>query len=109
MREIGHFVGGKAVKGCSGRFGDVFNPATGEVQARVDEPGADPVAPRGGVDQQDPELGRGPVGFARVLGGHAQHAPRPPAVKLRDPAALARPVGMGREVGDDPRNERLES
>ena len=24
MREIGHFVGGKAVKGCSGRFGDVF-------------------------------------------------------------------------------------
>src|SRR5258708_1090156 len=35
MREIGHFVGGKEVKGCSGRFGDVFNPNTGEVQARV--------------------------------------------------------------------------
>src|ERR1700704_771622 len=35
MREIGHFVGGKAVKGCSGRFGDVFNPNTGEVQAKV--------------------------------------------------------------------------
>jgi malonate-semialdehyde dehydrogenase (acetylating) / methylmalonate-semialdehyde dehydrogenase len=35
MREIGHFIGGKAVKGTSGRFGDVFNPNTGEVQARV--------------------------------------------------------------------------
>src|SRR6201997_1559492 len=35
MREIGHFVGGKIVKGISGRFGDVFNPSTGEVQARV--------------------------------------------------------------------------
>ena len=35
MREIGHFIGGKAVKGTSGRFGDVFDPNTGAVQARV--------------------------------------------------------------------------
>ena len=35
MREIGHFIGGKEVKGGSGRFGDVFNPNTGEVQAKV--------------------------------------------------------------------------
>ena len=35
MRTIGHFVGGKEVAGASGRFGDVFNPNTGEVQARV--------------------------------------------------------------------------
>jgi malonate-semialdehyde dehydrogenase (acetylating) / methylmalonate-semialdehyde dehydrogenase len=35
MREIGHFIGGKEVKGTSGRYGDVFNPATGEVQAKV--------------------------------------------------------------------------
>jgi malonate-semialdehyde dehydrogenase (acetylating)/methylmalonate-semialdehyde dehydrogenase len=35
MREIGHFVDGKAVKGQSGRHGDVFDPNTGEVQARV--------------------------------------------------------------------------
>src|SRR6266702_3890554 len=35
MREIGHFVGGKEVKGSSGRFGEVFNPNTGEVQAKV--------------------------------------------------------------------------
>jgi malonate-semialdehyde dehydrogenase (acetylating)/methylmalonate-semialdehyde dehydrogenase len=35
MREIGHFIGGKEVKGTSGRQGDVFNPNTGEVQAKV--------------------------------------------------------------------------
>src|SRR4249920_281896 len=35
MREIGHFIGGKQVSGTSGRSGDVFNPNTGEVQARV--------------------------------------------------------------------------
>src|SRR5712672_2440779 len=35
MRDIGHFIGGKEVKGGSGRTGDVFDPNTGEVQARV--------------------------------------------------------------------------
>jgi malonate-semialdehyde dehydrogenase (acetylating)/methylmalonate-semialdehyde dehydrogenase len=35
MREIGHFVGGKSAKGASGRWGEVFDPNTGEVQARV--------------------------------------------------------------------------
>jgi malonate-semialdehyde dehydrogenase (acetylating)/methylmalonate-semialdehyde dehydrogenase len=35
MREIGHFIGGKTVKGTSGRSGDVFDPNTGEVQAKV--------------------------------------------------------------------------
>ena len=35
MREIGHFIGGKRVAGTSGRFGDIFNPNTGEVQAKV--------------------------------------------------------------------------
>ena len=35
MREIGHFIGGKHVAGRSGRTADVFNPATGEVQAKV--------------------------------------------------------------------------
>ena len=34
MREIGHFIGGKNVSG-SGRTGDVFNPNTGEIQAKV--------------------------------------------------------------------------
>lgn len=35
MQEIGHWVNGALVKGTSGRLADVFNPATGEVQARV--------------------------------------------------------------------------
>src|SRR5512142_441265 len=35
MREIGHFIGGKTVQGTSGRYGDVYDPNTGEVQARV--------------------------------------------------------------------------
>jgi malonate-semialdehyde dehydrogenase (acetylating)/methylmalonate-semialdehyde dehydrogenase len=35
MRDIGHFIGGKTVKGSSGRTGDVFDPNTGEVQAKV--------------------------------------------------------------------------
>ena len=35
MQDIGHFIGGKRVEGRSGRFADVYNPATGEVQARV--------------------------------------------------------------------------
>ncbi|MAY28502.1 MAG: methylmalonate-semialdehyde dehydrogenase (CoA acylating) [Aurantimonas sp.] len=35
MEQIGHFIGGKRVAGTSGRTADVFNPATGEVQAQV--------------------------------------------------------------------------
>jgi malonate-semialdehyde dehydrogenase (acetylating)/methylmalonate-semialdehyde dehydrogenase len=36
MQQIGHFVGGARVGGSNGgRAADVFNPATGEVQARV--------------------------------------------------------------------------
>ena len=35
MEEIGHFIDGKRVPGKSGRTAEVFNPATGEVQARV--------------------------------------------------------------------------
>ena len=35
MQELTHYIGGANVKGTSGRFADVFNPATGEVQAQV--------------------------------------------------------------------------
>jgi malonate-semialdehyde dehydrogenase (acetylating)/methylmalonate-semialdehyde dehydrogenase len=35
MRDIRHFIDGVSVAGTSGRFGEVFNPNTGEVQARV--------------------------------------------------------------------------
>ena len=35
MRSIGHFIGGREVKGTSGRSADVFEPMTGDVQAKV--------------------------------------------------------------------------
>ncbi|HEY1722491.1 MAG TPA: CoA-acylating methylmalonate-semialdehyde dehydrogenase [Magnetospirillaceae bacterium] len=35
MKTLQHFVGGKKIDGASGRFGDVHNPATGEVTAKV--------------------------------------------------------------------------
>jgi len=35
MRDLTHFIGGHHVAGTSGAFGDVFDPNTGEVQARV--------------------------------------------------------------------------
>jgi len=36
MRTIGHFIGGREVKGTSGRTADVFEPMTGDVQGKVD-------------------------------------------------------------------------
>ncbi|MFW5662048.1 MAG: aldehyde dehydrogenase family protein, partial [Oceanicaulis sp.] len=35
QRDIHHFINGKAVPGGSGRFGDVYDPNTGDVQAKV--------------------------------------------------------------------------
>jgi len=35
MRDITHFIDGESVAGTSGRYGEVFNPNTGEVQAKV--------------------------------------------------------------------------
>ena len=35
MKELSHYINGDYVKGSSGRFADVYNPATGEVQAKV--------------------------------------------------------------------------
>jgi malonate-semialdehyde dehydrogenase (acetylating)/methylmalonate-semialdehyde dehydrogenase len=35
MRTIEHFIGGSAAIGTSGRFADVFDPNSGQVQARV--------------------------------------------------------------------------
>jgi malonate-semialdehyde dehydrogenase (acetylating) / methylmalonate-semialdehyde dehydrogenase len=34
-RKLTHFIAGRHVEGKSGRFGDIFNPATGEVSAQV--------------------------------------------------------------------------
>ncbi len=35
MRNVGHFIGGKKIEGQSGRFGDFYNPSTGELQGKV--------------------------------------------------------------------------
>src|SRR6202000_2740530 len=35
LREVQHWVNGRAVPGSSGRCGDVYNPASGELQAKV--------------------------------------------------------------------------
>ena len=35
MKELSHYINGEYVKGTSGRFADVYNPATGEIQAKV--------------------------------------------------------------------------
>ena len=45
MQELTHYVNGAHVKGTSGRFADVYNPATGEVQAKV------PLASQSEIDQ----------------------------------------------------------
>ncbi|MFC2967147.1 CoA-acylating methylmalonate-semialdehyde dehydrogenase [Acidimangrovimonas pyrenivorans] len=35
MTELTHWINGQHVKGTSGKFADVYNPATGEVQAKL--------------------------------------------------------------------------
>jgi malonate-semialdehyde dehydrogenase (acetylating)/methylmalonate-semialdehyde dehydrogenase len=44
VKELTHFIGGRHVKGTSGRTAEVFNPATGEVEKRV------PLASAGELD-----------------------------------------------------------
>jgi malonate-semialdehyde dehydrogenase (acetylating)/methylmalonate-semialdehyde dehydrogenase len=41
--ELTHFIGGQHVKGTSGRFANVYNPATGEVQSKCPLASADEV------------------------------------------------------------------
>ena len=45
LREISHWIGGRRVAGSSGRFGEVYHPASGKVQARV------PLATASDVDE----------------------------------------------------------
>jgi malonate-semialdehyde dehydrogenase (acetylating)/methylmalonate-semialdehyde dehydrogenase len=44
MQELTHYINGAQVKGTSGRFSNVYNPATGEVQAKVPLASADEMA-----------------------------------------------------------------
>jgi malonate-semialdehyde dehydrogenase (acetylating)/methylmalonate-semialdehyde dehydrogenase len=43
VRELSHYIGGRRVDGTSGRYGDVFDPCTGEVQAKVPLAGTEEV------------------------------------------------------------------
>lgn len=43
LKTVSHWIGGKAVASNSGRSGNVWNPATGEVQAQVDFAGIEDV------------------------------------------------------------------
>ena len=72
MRDIGHFIGGKEVKGASGRQGDVFNPNTGEVQAKV------ALANKSEVENGHRQRRSGVPG----LGRHQSAAPRPRHVQV---------------------------
>jgi malonate-semialdehyde dehydrogenase (acetylating)/methylmalonate-semialdehyde dehydrogenase len=58
MEELSHFVNGQRVKGTSGRFADVFNPATGEVQAKV------PLATKEELDAVVEKAAEAQVGWA---------------------------------------------
>jgi malonate-semialdehyde dehydrogenase (acetylating)/methylmalonate-semialdehyde dehydrogenase len=69
MQDLAHFIDGKRVPGRSGRFADVFNPATGEVQARVPLASAAEVdAAVGGAKRAQPKwAATNPQRRARVL------------------------------------------
>ena len=41
MEELYHIIGGERVKGTSGRFADIYNPAIGEVEKKVPLANAD--------------------------------------------------------------------
>jgi len=56
--ELSHWINGKHVKGTSGRFADVFNPATGEVQAKV------PLASKAELDAAVADAAKAQVGWA---------------------------------------------
>ncbi|MEL7466549.1 MAG: CoA-acylating methylmalonate-semialdehyde dehydrogenase [Pseudomonadota bacterium] len=69
VQELTHFIDGEHVKGTSGKFADVYNPATGEVQAKV--PLASPSEMQAAVDSakaaQPGWAAQNPQRRARVL------------------------------------------
>ena len=58
MQELTHYVNGEHVSGTSGRFADVLNPATGEVQAQV------PLATKDEMDAIIAKAAEAQVGWA---------------------------------------------
>jgi malonate-semialdehyde dehydrogenase (acetylating)/methylmalonate-semialdehyde dehydrogenase len=60
MRDIHHFINGKSVAGASGRFGDVYDPNTGQVQARV------PLAAAAEIDDAVHKAAKAQIGWAAM-------------------------------------------
>ncbi len=60
MRDIHHFLNGRAAPGSSGRFGDVYDPNTGKVQARV------ALASSAEVDAAVAEAVKAQIGWAQM-------------------------------------------
>lgn len=58
MEELSHWIDGREVKGTSGRFSDVMNPATGEVIAKL------PLATPAELDAAIQSAARAQVGWA---------------------------------------------
>ena len=75
-KTIPHFINGKTVEGKSGRFGDVFNPATGEIAGRV------ALASAAEVERGGRRRGQGLSG----LGGDPAAAPRARHVQVQGAA-----------------------
>jgi malonate-semialdehyde dehydrogenase (acetylating)/methylmalonate-semialdehyde dehydrogenase len=69
MKDLTHWINGAHVKGTSGRFGTVFNPATGEAQARVPlaSPSEVAAAVAGAAKAQPKWAATNPQRRARVL------------------------------------------
>jgi malonate-semialdehyde dehydrogenase (acetylating) / methylmalonate-semialdehyde dehydrogenase len=69
MTTVNHFINGKSVAGTSGRFADVFNPATGERTARVAlaEPGEVDAAVQAAAKAFPDWAATPPLSRARVL------------------------------------------
>lgn len=67
--ELEHFIGGKRIPGKSGSFGDVFDPNTGQVQARVPFASAEEVsaAVTNAAEAQPGWASQNPQKRARVL------------------------------------------
>ncbi len=69
MQTLTHFINGERVEGGSGRYGDVFNPATGEVQSKVPMASSEEVdaAVRGAAEAQPAWAATNPQRRARVM------------------------------------------
>ena len=93
MDELAHFIDGQRVAGTSGRFADVYNPATGEVQSRVPLASSTEVdlAVRGAVTAHSGWSATNPQRRARILMEFVRLLTRDMDKPRRCPGNMARP------------------